>query len=337
MTFPDLNPILKQLGVDPFARGLQILDGAELLSDSFPRIDTDRPALVFHVQAKKLEQIARTLRVNYPPSHPITTVRNTRLKQMTLDDLSAASGSRSSFVLYVPPLAHPSSPLTLANIMARLRAPVGGCPWDLEQTHETITRALVEETYEVIEAISDKDAAHLQEELGDLFLHVLFQSQIARDENEFAFSEVGMELAAKLIRRHPHVFGSEHAQDAAWVLENWEKIKQEEKKSKGQPFQANSLESGIPRHLPALVRAQKVAERARRREKNPASARRRGTYAGVQRERGDAAIIIARSSDRERVVGEMLLEIAQIAGEHGVDAERALNAANKAFVQKNQE
>lgn len=324
---PELEPILEQLELDPFLRGLQILDANELAADAFPRVDTDRPALVFHLNTEKQQEVVRTLRVNYPAAHPVGLVQGKRVKHLTLETLRLETKIARSGVLYVPPLAHSSSMLTLANIMARLRAPVGGCPWDLEQTHASITRALVEETYEVIEAISDRDMPHLREEVGDLLLHVLFQTQIARDENEFALSDVGAELAAKLIRRHPHVFGDAQAHDAEWVLENWEKIKQAEKQSKGQTHIVDALDHGIPRDLPALTRAQKIAERARRKagtgkRKNQAASR------AVARK-------VAEASDRERVVGEMLLQIAQAAEEHGIDAERALHAASKAFVQKN--
>jgi tetrapyrrole methylase family protein/MazG family protein len=327
MPIPDLNPILEQLELDPFARGLQIIEARELTADAFPRLDTDRPALVFALDSSHLKEIARTLRVNYPASHSIALVQNNRVKHLALDALSARTSIGRKTILYVPPLPHPGSPLTVANIMARLRAPEGGCPWDLEQTHESITRALVEETYEVIEAIADKDTAHLKEELGDLLLHVLFQTQIARDADEFALNEVGAELAAKLIRRHPHVFGDEQAQDASWVLDNWEKIKQEEKKHKGETASGNALDAGIPRHLPALTRAQKISERARRRKLSPA-----GTVLTPALTR---ALKQKRAVQRERAYGQLLLALAAYAEKEGIDAERALHAASKGFVEKN--
>lgn len=327
MSLPDLDKIAGQLDFELLAHGLTLMNASELAGDAFPRIDTDRPALLFGVDAKQLPNIVRTLRVNYPGTHPVALVRNERVKRLTLDELGAETKISRNTVLVVFPLPYTSSPLSVANIMARLRAPVGGCPWDLEQTHESITRALVEETYEVIEAISDKDAPHLKEELGDLFLHVLFQTQIARDENEFAFSDVGAELAAKLIRRHPHVFGDEYAGDAGMVLENWEKIKQQEKKSKGQTEHADTLDTGIPRNLPALTRAQKVSERAHRKKVSPTSnARATDIARTLKLKRGDA---------RERALGQMLLELAAVAQVHGIDAERALNRATKEFVNKN--
>lgn len=329
MAIPDLNLILEQLELDPFARGLQIISAHELTADAFPRLDTDRPALVFRLDASHLTEIARTLRVNYPASHPLTLIQNNRVKHLVLDALNETTRITRKTALYIPPLPHPGSPLTVANIMARLRAPDGGCPWDLEQTHESITRALVEETYEVIEAIADKDTAHLKEELGDLLLHVLFQTQIARDLDEFSFNEVGAELAAKLIRRHPHVFGDAQAKDASWVLDNWEKIKQAEKKGKGETPHGNALDAGIPRDLPALTRAQKISERARRRKLAPAA---NGLLPTLTR-----AFKQKRGAQRERAYGQLLLELAAYAEKEGIDAERALHAASKDLVEKNKE
>lgn len=327
MSLPDLDKIARLLDFELLAHGLTLMDASEVAGDAFPRIDTDRPALLFGLDARQLPKIARTLRVNYPGTHPVALARDARVKRLTLEELGAETKISRNTVLAIPPLPYTSSPLSVANIMARLRAPVGGCPWDLEQTHESITRALVEETYEVIEAISDQDAPHLKEELGDLFLHVLFQTQIARDENEFAFSDVGAELAAKLIRRHPHVFGDEYAKDAGMVLENWEKIKQQEKKSKGQTEHAETLDAGIPRNLPALTRAQKVSERANRKKVSPAS---NGLEFDLVR-----ALKQKRGAARERALGQVLLELAAFAQVHGIDAERALNAATKEFVNKN--
>lgn len=323
---PALNPLLEKLRLDAYANGLQILDARELEADAFPRLDTDRPALLFQLASVNPAAVVRTLRVNFPADHPVALVAATRLRKATLDTLPAKSSAKYA-ALYVPPLPHAGSPYTLANIMARLRAPVGGCPWDLEQTHASITRALVEEAYEVIETISENDMPHLKEELGDLFLHVLFQTQIARDRNEFSLGEVGAELAAKLIRRHPHVFGDEDARTAGAVLENWDRIKQEEKRNKGQTHDSNALDAGIPLHLPALVRAQKISERVRRKSGRRNQTGRGPVHASLERK-------IAGASDRERVVGELLLEIAASAEKYGIDAERALNAASKKLAQK---
>jgi tetrapyrrole methylase family protein/MazG family protein len=146
----------------------------------------------------------------------------------------------------------------LVTIMKRLRAP-GGCPWDAEQTHESLTRYLLEETYEVIEAIDAKNPDHLKEELGDLLLQPVFHAAIAEEAGDFTMSDVIQTLCDKLIRRHPHVFGDMLIADSSAQVENWEKIKRLEK-----GVERSSALSGVPPHLPALLKAQKITEKAAR-------------------------------------------------------------------------
>lgn len=145
----------------------------------------------------------------------------------------------------------------LVEIMKRLRAPAG-CPWDAEQTHESLKRYLVEECYEVIEAIENKDDLHLKEELGDLLLQPVFHAVIAEESGRFGMNDIIEGLCSKLIRRHPHVFADKSIRNSAEQVENWERIKQEEKAVK------RSALEGIPPHLPALLKAQKITEKASR-------------------------------------------------------------------------
>jgi len=145
----------------------------------------------------------------------------------------------------------------LVEVVARLRDPNGGCPWDLEQTHETLTPYIIEEAYEVIEAING-DRESLPKELGDLLLQVVLHAQVATDEKTFSIVEVCDSITAKLIKRHPHVFGDVEAKTAGQVLKNWEKIKQEELKEN------QSILDGVPKGMPALLRAQRVGEKAAR-------------------------------------------------------------------------
>lgn len=146
----------------------------------------------------------------------------------------------------------------IMQIMRRLRAP-GGCPWDAEQTHTSLKRYLLEETYEVIEAIDSGSDPLLQEELGDLLLQPVFHAAIAEERGAFTMEQVMATLADKLIRRHPHVFGDQEIRDSAAQVANWEKIKKEEKGA-----ERRSALSGIPPHLPALMKAQKISEKASR-------------------------------------------------------------------------
>ena len=152
----------------------------------------------------------------------------------------------------------------LVELMARLRAP-DGCPWDRQQTHDSLKPFLLEETYEVLEAIDKGDPGFLKEELGDLLLQVLFHSQIASERSEFTFNEIAEHLANKLVRRHPHVFQEHHDQDrmnsADQVAHQWETIKSQEKQDTARP---TSLLGGIPKVSPALQRAYQVQKRAAR-------------------------------------------------------------------------
>lgn len=146
----------------------------------------------------------------------------------------------------------------LLAIMKKLRGP-GGCPWDAEQTHESLTRYLLEETYEVIEAIDSKSTEHLKEELGDLLLQPVFHAVIAEEAGQFDMADVISSICEKLIRRHPHVFGDMDISDSNAQIANWERIKKEEKG----PERKSAL-SGVPPQLPALLKAHKITEKASR-------------------------------------------------------------------------
>ncbi len=159
-----------------------------------------------------------------------------------------------------PPETFDSEPLArLRAIVARLRAPVGGCPWDLEQTHGSLRAALIEETYETLAAIDAGDDANLREELGDLLLHVVMHARIAEERGAFDFDAVAAGIAEKMVRRHPHVFADETAADSGAVLLRWDEIKRREKNAGSAP---ESVLDGVPAGLPALQRAQKIQAKA---------------------------------------------------------------------------
>lgn len=149
----------------------------------------------------------------------------------------------------------------LLKVMARLRAP-DGCPWDREQNHKTLRRHAIEEVYELIDAIEAGDDHEMAEELGDLLLQVVFHCQMAKERGSFDFEKVCRVLVDKLIRRHPHVFGDLKVKDVDQVWANWEKIKNAEKE--GTRHERPSALDGIPKHLPALMRAEKLVKKARK-------------------------------------------------------------------------
>jgi uncharacterized protein YabN with tetrapyrrole methylase and pyrophosphatase domain len=149
----------------------------------------------------------------------------------------------------------------LLKVMARLRSPAG-CPWDREQDHMTLRRHAIEEVYELIDAIENRDDHEMAEELGDLLLQVVFHCQLAKERGVFDFEQVTRHLVDKLIRRHPHVFGTTRVKDVDEVWANWEKIKKAEKA--GTKHERPSALDGIPKHLPALLRAEKLVKKARK-------------------------------------------------------------------------
>jgi uncharacterized protein YabN with tetrapyrrole methylase and pyrophosphatase domain len=149
----------------------------------------------------------------------------------------------------------------LLKVMAKLRSPKG-CPWDCEQTHLTLRRHAIEEVYELIDAIESRDDHEMAEELGDLLLQVVFHAQMAKERGAFDFEKVTRQLVDKLIRRHPHVFGTTKVKNVDEVWANWEKIKRAEKH--GTHLERKSALDGIPKHLPALLRAEKLLKKAKK-------------------------------------------------------------------------
>lgn len=209
----------------------------------------------------------------------------------------------------------------LRAIMARLYAP-GGCPWDGEQTHESLRGSLIEEGYEAVEAIDRGDLAGLSEELGDLLMQIVFHTTIAEAAGDFSFDEVVEAICLKMLRRHPHVFGGEQASDSSEVWARWEEIKAQERAESGaDESPANALAS-LPRALPALQRAQSLIGRAERSGIAPADA--------SPLEALGAAVEALRAQDgantdtREEALGALLWAVARYARAHDIDAESAL-------------
>ena len=203
----------------------------------------------------------------------------------------------------------------LLELMAKLRSPDGGCPWDLEQTFETIAPYTIEEAYEVDDAIRRKAWSDLRDELGDLLLQVVFHAQLARESGLFTFGDVVETLCEKLVRRHPHVFGDASAADAAEVLRAWEEHKRAERLARGA-----DVHGDVPLGLPALLRAAKLARRAARAGAADGSAD--PLAAEVERELAGA------SAER---FGDFLFALAARASARGVDAEQALREACARF------
>ena len=212
----------------------------------------------------------------------------------------------------------------LVDLMARLRAP-GGCPWDREQTFDTIKPFLLEETYEVMDAIDARDWKGLSGEIGDLMLQAVFFSQMAAEQNLFTIGDAIDAIAAKLVRRHPHVFGDETAHTESDVRKLWSEIKAEEKREDGKPVA--TLLDGVPRALPALVEAQQITSRAAQVGFDWNSAEE--VLAKLDEERGEFER--ATPAEKEDELGDMLFVLVNLARFVKVDPEQALRRTNAKF------
>lgn len=217
----------------------------------------------------------------------------------------------------------------LVDVIARLRAP-DGCPWDREQTHASIGKNVIEEAYEVLHAIETADVAGLREELGDLLLQVVLQSQIAADDGEFVIDDVVAEITAKLYRRHPHVFGDEVAGTAGEVIVHWDRIKHAEKAGKasatGEPA---GLLDDVPGGLPALMMAQKISRKA------VSAGFEWDTLDGVidklDEEVAELAATEPGSPEAAGEIGDILFTVVNLARKQGIDAETALRSTCDKF------
>jgi MazG family protein len=224
----------------------------------------------------------------------------------------------------------------LVEIMSTLRGP-NGCPWDKEQDFNTLKPMLVEEVYEVLEAIDLKDFDGVSEELGDLLLHIVFQAQLGKEQGSFDINTVIQKISDKLIRRHPHVFGNQQADSSAEVIKNWEAIKAEEKaeKLKHRTPEQRSLLEGIPSKLPALHEAHQISARAARAGFDWPEIN--GVFDKLQEEVRELKEVIAEHPDdpkRDRVedeIGDLLFVIVNIARYLKIDSESALKRANRKF------
>ncbi len=324
LSFVDvLAPLLR---LDPLADGLLVLDALQL---GAPRrlLAPQRPTIVAQVYDRRASSQAKlALLEAYPPDHAVTVVRGAGTADassisVTLAMLDHEDAFDHLTSLYVPPLALTSDTRSfegLRAIVARLRSPDGGCPWDLQQTHETLKRFLLEEAYEAIDALDDGDPHRLAEELGDLLMQVVLHAQVAEDGSEFVIEDVFHGIAAKLVRRHPHVFGEVVVNGAEDVIRNWEALKKEERPD------APLLEA-VPVAMPALAQAQSVQGRASKAGHGPdahdagAIAAKLARLADLT---GDAAI---------EALGDVLFGIVALARDRDVDAEEALRLAVRRF------
>lgn len=226
------------------------------------------------------------------------------------------------------PGAHPEFD-RLARTIWRLRQP-DGCPWDRAQTHETLTKHLVEESYEAAEAVRQGDPAHMCEEFGDVLEQVLLHAQIAADAGDFTIDDVCHDLNDKLVRRHPHVFGDAEAHDSEEVLDLWDEVKRQERAAQADtPEAVPGLLDSVPVALPALMQAQKISKRAAKAGFEwPDTA---AVWDKVAEERAEFEREERGSKAAELEFGDLLFALVNVARHEGIDAEAALAASNAKF------
>lgn len=239
---------------------LTLLDAQELTSAHFPPTPPDVDMLILGVDSRELAaQVKSVLQANYPDEHEIFLVDAGKKKEERLGRLGAGDYS-SSCCVYIPSLGEGTSFEAFAEIVAHLRAP-DGCPWDKEQTHQTLRKHLLEESYEALSAIDANDVDGMREEFGDLLLQIVLNAQIASETRDFSMREIVKGIYDKIVRRHPHVFGDVKLDGVDGVLQNWEKLKEKERGGKKVD---KGLLDGVPSILPALNQAQEYQDRAAR-------------------------------------------------------------------------
>jgi tetrapyrrole methylase family protein/MazG family protein len=330
-----VEPTLTVLRIDALA-GLQIYDAVELAARHHPPLNPDLPALVGQLYSPALAaDVKLTLMNQYPDDHGVALVYaagtpEQRVVHLPLYELDRRDDGdfwghlAHLATLYVPPLPGVSSFEGLQDTIARLRAP-GGCPWDREQTHESLRAGLLEEAYEVLAAIDAGDVQALQEELGDLLLQVLLHAQIATEEVEFKMAQVIAGIDAKLKHRHPHVWGARPVRGTEEVLQRWEELKREEK------GEARSVLDGVPVALPALLQADTYGRRAARVGFDWTEA---GGVAEKIREEMAEVEAAASPEEREAELGDLLFAVVNWARWLRVDPEAALRKANARFARR---
>ena len=269
----------------------------------------------------------------YPATHPVLGLRGE--PDATISTLGAAAlASAVHLVPALDPVANLASPHGLPWIAARLRAP-GGCPWDREQDHRSLRPFLLEEAYEVYDALEHGATADLAEELGDLLLQVVLHAQLGAEEGLFDLADVYRHIGTKIVRRHPHVFADVEARTASDVVQNWERIKAGERAARGpKPPADGSLPAafaGLARSLPALAYSQEMQGRA------AALGYDWPDVEGVIEKLEEEAVeLLEARSDEERTeeYGDLLLVLVNLARKLGVDAESALRAGNAKFARR---
>jgi tetrapyrrole methylase family protein/MazG family protein len=325
-----LESVFAALEIDPLPQ-LTILDALDFQDTYFPAFPPDRPALIAQIHSRETASNLKLILMElYPDNHPVRLVHDASSDNEEIEDIPLCELDRSPKIhnrtaLYIPPLVMGSSLESFQEVIAHLRAP-DGCPWDREQDHQSLRPNLLEETFEVLEAIDANDPEKMQEEFGDLLLQIILHSQIASEYGEFTMSDVIRGIYHKIIQRHPHVFEGLSLDQPDEVIRNWESIKAREREQNGE--KNRGLLDGVPGSLPSLTQAQTYQKRAARMgfdweeiegvlDKIPEE---------IQEIKGADDQI-----ERTAEFGDLLFALVNIARWLDIDAESALRGANRRF------
>jgi tetrapyrrole methylase family protein/MazG family protein len=326
-----IGPVLAALQIDGMD-GLQVADALEVALCLHPALNPDAPAMLGQLYCREVAgDVKLTLMNQYPDQHLVHLVHaaSTAEEQVDTVPLHALDHCQSIghlTTLYVPPLPQRSGFEGFQETIARLRGP-GGCPWDQEQTHQSLGPGLLEETAEVMDALDANDMDALCEELGDLLLHIVLQAQIATEDGDFTAADVIAGIEAKIRRRHPHVFGRATASTVEQVCANWDAIKRRERGSQ----EERSALDGVPASLPALARAAALLGKAA-----SSGFDFPGGDEAVARVGEKVAVLLAADTREEQMkdMGDLLFAAANWARSLDLDAESALRSAIWRFRQR---
>lgn len=328
-----IEAVLSLLGVELWD-GVQILSGEKLITMHHPPLNPDYPALVGKITNQQMASAVKRVLLNqYADDFEVRWVCDAGTAQAHVEYLPLAKMDNISridpgMLLFLPEVGEMSSFEQFQNIIAQLRAP-DGCPWDRQQTHASLRKYLLEETYEVLEAIDRNDLQALAEELGDLMLQIVLHTQIATEAGDFRMIDVFKHINQKMVRRHPHVFSTVSVESADEVVTNWQAIKQQEKAENGK--QAESLLDSVPKNVPALMLAYEYQARA---AKVGFDWDEIGDVRKKINEEMDEALAAVTDAERADEIGDVLFVLVNWARWLSVEPENALRDTSAKFYRR---
>lgn len=317
-----IQEIKSQFGLESLSK-VTILQGSDCVGKHTAPFSSGLPALIYDLEGMDSHLIQKVLLPVYPPDFFIKTMDFTGsiteiyLKELLVDNVQC---------IYIPALGIGTSFVEFQEMIAHLRAPEDGCPWDKEQTHLSLRKHLLEESYETISAMDEEDTKKMAEEFGDLLLQVVLNAQIGSENKTFTMEDILHEIYNKILRRHPHVFAEVKVEGVSEVLSNWEKIKAGERKTNGEEHKG--ILDGLPAALPSLTLAQEYQDRAARVGFDWPEIE--GVLAKI-REEIEEVKIASNMVELSDEIGDLFFALVNLARWKKIDSESALREANLKF------